>query len=132
LQSAARTEENRYVGNHEQGAGKNPFAVGAIVLVTLNNPREKFWGAIVDLAGAGLSIRGLDLDCFEDAASQVKNGEPIEPGLVFFPMQRVERIEMDAEAPGIPSLGQRFLSKSGIEAEQFLTGSGEGSKGRGV
>ena len=121
------------MGNHEQGAGKNPFAAPAIVLVTLNNPREKFWGAIVELAAAGLSIRGLDLDCFEDSASVLKTGEAIEPSLVFFPMQRVERIEMDAPAPGIPSLAQRFLSKSGVEAEQFLTGSRAArSKGRGV
>jgi hypothetical protein len=110
--------ENPYVANEEQGS----FGAGTIVLVTLNNPREKFWGAIVELAPAGLTIRGLDLDCFEDSASQVQSGETIGPGLVFFPMQRVERIELDTSAPGIPSLAQRFATKTGVDPEQFLAG----------
>ncbi len=109
----------------QQGRG-NPFAPGAIVLVTLNNPREKFWGAIVELAAAGLSIRGLDLNCFDDSASMLHSGEAFEPSLVFFPMQRVERIELDAPAPGIPSLGQRFTSKTGLDAEEFLAVSRRG------
>ena len=92
------------------------------MLVTLNNPREKFWGAVVELAPAGLTIRGLDLDCFEDSAAQVQTGEAIGPSLVFFPMQRVERVELDTSAPGIPSLAERFVTKTGVTAEQFLAG----------
>src|SRR5581483_5273042 len=115
-------EENRYVEKREEGAQGNPFVPGAIVLVTLNNPREKFWGAIVELAAAGLSIRGLDLSCFEDSASMLHSGEAFNPNLVFFPMQRVERIELDAAAPGIPSLAQRFASKTGLDPERFLSG----------
>jgi len=115
-------DENRYVGKHEERAQVNPFMPGAIVLVTLNNPREKFWGAIVELAAAGLSIRGLDLSCFEDSASMLHSGEAFDPNLVFFPMQRVERIELDAAAPGIPSLAQRFASKTGLDPERFLAG----------
>ncbi len=112
--------ENPYVNSQPQPRPGNPFAPGAIVLVTLNNPREKFWGAVVELAAAGLSIRGLDLNCFEDSASMLHSGEAFEPSLVFFPMQRVERIELDAPTPGIPSLGQRFTSKTGINPEEFL------------
>ena len=92
------------------------------MLVTLNNPREKFWGTIIELTPAGLTIRGLDLDCFEDSASLLQGGEAIEPGLVFFPMQRVERIELDTSAPGIPSLAERFATKTSLKADQFLTG----------
>jgi len=101
---------------------RNGFGPGTIVLITLNNPREKFWGAIVELAPAGLTVRGLDLDCFEDSASLLQGGEGIEANLVFFPMQRVERIELDTAAPGIPSLAERFAAKTGFEAEPFLTG----------
>jgi|SRR5581483_101935 len=115
-------EENRYVEKREEGAQGNPFVPGAIVLVTLNNPREKFWGAIVELAAAGLSIRGLDLNCFEDSASMLHSGEAFDPNLVFFPMQRVERIELDTGAPGIPSLSQRFASKTRLNPERFLAG----------
>jgi hypothetical protein len=106
-------------------AGDNPdvhsaattiFSRGAVVLVTLNNPREKFWGAIMDLTPAGLAMRGIDLNSFEDFAGLVRDGEPAAASAVFFPMHRVERIELDARNGSIPSLSERFASKSGLDA----------------
>src|SRR5690348_6685694 len=49
----------------------------AIVLVTLNDPREKFWGAILDLTAAGVSLRGIDLNSFEDFAQSTRAEDPI-------------------------------------------------------
>ncbi len=77
------------------GARSTPFREGAVVLVSLNNPREKFWGAILELTPAGLSIRGIDLNSLEDCARLVKAGEPVTAAAVFFPMQRI-----DATSPG--------------------------------
>jgi hypothetical protein len=34
----------------------DPFQPGAVVLLTLGNPREKFWGAILALTVQGLSL----------------------------------------------------------------------------
>ena len=65
-------------------SGTNPFPMGAIVLVTLANPREKFWGAILTLAGQGLSLSGVELASFEDLLSMIKAGEHADSGVVFF------------------------------------------------
>jgi hypothetical protein len=73
----------------------SPFRPGALVIATLTNPREKFWGAILHLSAEGLSLRGVDVAGFDDLASQIKNGEPFTSGVVFFPMHRVERMELD-------------------------------------
>ncbi len=89
------------------------FARGAVVLVTLNSPREKFWGAILELTSAGLGVRGIDLNSFDDFARLVREGEPVAAGAVFFPMHRVERVELDTRNGSIPSLGERFAAKSG-------------------
>ena len=97
-----------------------PFMRGSIVLVSLNTPREKFWGAILDLMPAGVSLRGIDLNCFEDFARQVKAGEAVTPNAVFFPMHRVERIELDARNGDIPSLQGRFLHKSGCDFQDLV------------
>ncbi|HEV8525629.1 MAG TPA: hypothetical protein VGQ71_14130, partial [Terriglobales bacterium] len=68
------------------------FTAGTIVLITLNNPREKFWGAMLDVTPAGISIRGIDLNSFDDFIAQLRGGEHVGPAAVFFPMHRVERV----------------------------------------
>jgi len=100
--------------------GSNPFRPGTMVLVTLGNPREKFWGAILTLAPEGLSLCGVELASFDDLVSLVKEGEPFSPGVVFVPMHRVERMELDLPDGGIPSLSQRFASKTGLDPATVL------------
>jgi hypothetical protein len=98
-----------------------PFRPGAVVIVTLCNPREKFWGMVLALAGEGLSISGAELASFEDLAVMVRNGEPFTPAVVFFPMHRIERVELDLPDGNLPSLSQRFLSKTGREPTVALS-----------
>lgn len=99
--------------------GYGPFTAGVLVVVALHNPREKFWGAVVDLSEAGLSVCGVDLNSFDDFAMLVKAGEA-DAAVVFFPMHRVERIELDAPNGPIPSLAERFAQKSGRTAASVL------------
>ena len=96
------------------------FAAGVVVLVTLNSPREKFWGAILDISPAGLSVRGLDLNSFDDFVRLVRSGEPVSLNAVFFPMHRVERVEIDAHNGDIPSLQERFLAKTDHEFTELV------------
>jgi len=92
-----------------------PFAPGALVIATLCNPREKFWGMILVLAPEGLSLSGAELASFEDLTVMVRDGEPFTPAVVFFPMHRIERVELDLPDGTLPSLSQRFLAKTGLE-----------------
>jgi hypothetical protein len=97
-----------------------PFRPGAMVIVTLTSPREKYWGAILHLSGEGLSLRGIDVSSFDDLASQIKNGEPFTSGVMFFPMHRVERMELDLPEGNILSLAQRFAQKTGKDPAPLL------------
>ncbi len=94
-------------------SGSRAFAPGSVVLVTLNQPREKFWGAVMAVSTAGIAMRGVDLNSFEDFIRQVKIGEQVAPHAVFFPMHRVERMELDTRDGDIPSMQERFEGKSG-------------------
>ena len=97
----------------ETVAASQVFAPGVLVLVSLNSPREKFWGAILDVSPSGVSLRGIDLNSFDDFAGLVRAGEPVTASAVFFPMHRVERMEADVRNGDIPSLRERFESKAG-------------------
>lgn len=99
---------------------RGPFVPGAIVIVTLSNPREKFWGMVLALAPEGLSLSGAELASFEDLAVMVKDGDPFSPAVVFFPMHRIERVELDLPDGNLPSLSQRFLAKTGLEPSGAL------------
>jgi hypothetical protein len=91
-----------------------------MVIATLSNPREKFWGMILALAPEGLSLTGVELASFEDLATLVKEGEPFTPAVVFFPMHRIERVELDLPDGSLPSLSQRFFSRTGLEPASAL------------
>jgi hypothetical protein len=104
-----------------------PFSPGALVVVTLSNPRDKFWGMILVLAPEGLSVSGIDLSSVDDLAVMVKDGEPFTPSVVFFPMHRIHRIELDLPDGDIPSLSQRFQAKTGQEPSVLLGSTGEGA-----
>jgi hypothetical protein len=97
------------------GSRRETFAPGALVIATLANPRERFWGMILSLAPEGLSLSGVELASFEDPAVMVRDGEPFTPALVFFPMHRLERVELDLPDGNLPSLSRRFLAKTSLE-----------------
>jgi len=132
LQFPSPTDDNPIVPStsfYQDPQTVSPFRPGALVIATLTNPREKFWGAILHLAGEGLSLRGVDVASFDNLASQIKNGEAFTSGVVFFPMHRVERMELDLPEGDILSLAQRFAQKTGqdpapILASEFLNSPG--------
>src|ERR1022692_691926 len=111
-----------------QAPARGPFLPGAMVVVTLGNPRDKFWGMILALAPEGLSMSGIELASFEDFVVMVKDGESFSPAVVFFPMHRIERIELDLPDGSLPSLSQRFSAKTGLDPAALLGSAGANGK----
>ncbi len=91
------------------------FAAGTPVLVYLHSPREKVFGVLLSLESAGVVVRGIDLGAFEDWMRQEARGET--PGLalatLFYPMNRIERIERDESLAGIEGFADRFRRAAG-------------------
>jgi hypothetical protein len=98
------------------------FAPNALVVLNLINPKEKFFGVLNSLSPAGVMLRGINLDSFEDWVRQVAHDE--EPNLalmtMFVPLFRVERIFLDEPAGSIQSYAQRFQQVVGKPLEQYL------------
>lgn len=94
---------------------------GAAVVVVLHSPREKCWGMLDDINQAGVFLRGLDLNSFDDWVSAVVHAEPfVSFGDLFFPMWRVERISRDETAGGVPSLREQVERRTGKSIEELL------------
>ena len=69
---------------------------------------------LVSLQPAGIAVRGIDLAAFEDWLRQEARGEK-GLGLVtlFYPMNRVERMERDETVGGLEGIADRFRRETG-------------------
>jgi hypothetical protein len=94
----------------------------SIVVISLHTPKEKVWGELLALNTAGVTIRGIDLNAFDDFIRQVLHPEGERIGLptLFFPMARVERIALDEPRGSIPSLAEMFEQKVGRSLGEYL------------
>ncbi len=99
-----------------------PFEPSDLVVVVLQAPRERIWGALLRLDPAGITIRGLDLTPWEEVLSLVRTGESdqVALGTRFLPMHRVEAMYLDEASSGAPSLAETFWNRTGREARAFL------------
>ena len=94
---------------------------GVPVIVNLHSPREKVWGVLRELNTAGVFVRGIDLNTFEDWVQMIVRGER-NMGLthVFLPMWRVERVTLDETVDEIPSLAAQFYARVGLTVSEYL------------
>lgn len=110
----------------ERGSRAGRLGPGSVVLVVLHSPREKCWGVLDEINAAGVSLRGLDLNAFDDWLRAVVSGEPfLGPADIFFPMWRVERLTRDESAAGLPSLAEQFEARTGRSLRDFLNAADE-------
>jgi hypothetical protein len=111
-----------------QGLERQGFGEGSVVLLTLHSPRQKCIGVLLRLSPAGLELRCIDLESLEDLARQIRAGEAAGASTVFFPMQRVERMELDEACGELPSLAQSFAAQAGRALEDVFRGRGDGGQ----
>jgi hypothetical protein len=96
--------------------------INSMVVVSLNDPKERIWGQLLALTEAGITVRGLDINAYDDFLRQVRNPEeePVGLATIFYPMHRVERIALDEPQGSIPSLGQTFERQVGCNLVEYL------------
>ena len=105
----------------EANEAGNRIKRGTAVVVVLHNPREKCWGILDEINTAGVFLRGLDLNAFDDWLSALVHQEAfVGFGDLFFPMWRVERISLDEASGGVPSLCEQVERRTGRTVEELL------------
>ena len=106
----------------------------SLVIVNLINPKEKFFGVLRALSSAGVTIRAINLDSFDDWIRQIARGEgsEIEMITMFAPLFRVERIFLDEPAGAIKSFSQHFQDVVGRSITAYLGLDDDAGDGRSV
>lgn len=98
------------------------FEPSSLVIVNLVTPKEKFFGVLKALSPAGVTIRAINLDAFDDWVRQIARED--EPNLdlvtMFVPLFRVERIFLDEAAGDIKSYSERFQDIVGRGVREYL------------
>ena len=94
----------------------------SIVIVSLQSPKERFFGRLIDILPAGVTVRGIDLNAFDDWMNHVNRHEEsgVQPTTIFFPLHRVEKIILDEGIGAIPSLADTFLTRVGASVADHL------------
>ena len=102
---------------------------GALVVIHLANPTEKFWGVLERLEGVGLTFRGISLDSYEEWVTEIARREPSDLGLatMFVPLFRIERIFLDEQVGAVESYRQRFERRVGAPVADFISAFDESS-----
>jgi hypothetical protein len=98
------------------------FDPSSLVIVNLVNPKEKFFGVLRSLSAAGVTMRAINLDSFDDWIRQIAKNEEtdIDMFTMFVPLFRVERIFLDEPAGAIKSFAQRFQDVTGKSIRDYL------------
>lgn len=97
------------------------IASGTAIVVVLHSPREKCWGLLDEITAAGVFLRGLDLNSFDDWLHSLLHDEPfVGVNDLFLPLWRIERLTRDETAGGVPSLGEQAERRTGHKVSELL------------
>ena len=94
----------------------------SIVVVSLHTPKERLWGELVGITASGVTVRGVNVESFDEFVRQARDPEGDALGLptLFFPMLRVERVALDERRGSVPSLADLFEQKVGCSLGAYL------------
>ena len=84
---------------------------GSIIILNLQDPKEKIVGKLLSISPSGITIKGVDVNSFSDWTKQFTQRQPttiIFPTTVFFPMHRVVRCYLDENMGDVPSFSSQL------------------------
>lgn len=93
----------------------------SIVIVHLQNPREKVWGVLLSMSAHGITLRGIDVYSFDDWSRSIANeSDTMGLSTMFVPMIRLEKIVLDETYGGYKSFSEQFRERVGHDVREFL------------
>jgi hypothetical protein len=96
---------------------------GSIIILNLQDPREKIVGKLLTISPSGITIKGVDVNSFNDWTKQFTQKQPttiIFPTIVFFPMHRVVSCYLDENMGDVPSFSSQFKGRTKREITKVL------------
>ncbi len=94
---------------------------GQFILVHLIEPNERFWGRLIKLSESGLVLRGIDVRQIELFKYQFRQQEKtVFPQTFFFPMRRVQKVDLDEPLDRLPSVIDAVKELSGLDEDTIM------------
>ena len=94
---------------------------GQFILLHLTDPPERFWGRLVRIFEAGITIRAIGIDQIEVFKYQFKDEDRrVFPQTSFYPMRRVLKIDLDEAIDQIPSVIDAVKQTTGLDENQLM------------
>lgn len=96
---------------------------GSIVILNLENPKEKILGKLISISPSGIVIKGVNVNSFNEWMNQLSQPHAIPaivPTTIFFPMHRVLSCYLDEDLGEVPSFSSQFKEKTQQEIHQVL------------
>jgi len=93
----------------------------SIIIVNLHSPREKIWGVLLSINSYGITVRGVDINSFQDWSRSVANQtETMGLSTMFIPMMRVEKVTLDESVGPFKSFSEQFHDRVGRSVLEVL------------
>lgn len=99
------------------------FPESALVILNLVNPKEKFWGRLVSISAVGVTLRGINLDSFDDWIRQIarkSEEQTFDLATMFVPLFRVERMFLDEAVGSVQAYSEIFEEVVGCPVAEYL------------
>ena len=91
------------------------------VILSLQNPREKIWGVLLAINTYGITLRGIDINSFQDWVRSVANNtDSMSLSTMFVPMMRVEKATLDENFGMYKSFSEQFQERVGRSVLDFM------------
>ena len=94
---------------------------GSFVTVYLVDPVERFWGRLFQLSQAGITVRAIDVKQIETFKYQFRKEERLVfPRTLFFPMRRIQQMDLDEALDDIPSVIDSISDATGRDPDDII------------
>ena len=102
---------------------KKTMKSGSIIILNLQDPREKLIGKLLAISPSGITIKGVDVNSFNDWMKQFTHKQTtttIFATTVFFPMHRVVSCYLDENMGDAPSFSSQFRERTNQKITEVL------------
>ncbi len=94
---------------------------GTYINVHLIEPVERLWGRLIKLDQAGVVIRGVDVKQVETFKFQFNREDKLVfPQTIFFPMRRVQKVDLDEALDTLPSVIETIEEITGLSRNDII------------
>ena len=94
---------------------------GSFILVRLVEPKEHYWGRLLEITQAGVFFRGIDVNQIDRFKYQLaKKTAEVAPETLFIPSHRILAISLDETRGSVPSMVENVRLYTALDDDLII------------